>query len=138
MNNRFKFRIWDKNNKCYLNTTNGLHFELMYGGLRTVSWFVGQNEYTIEQCTGSTDINEKLIYEGDIILSKFNGMGRIAYYHSSLCVIWKDNVQYFDQKTTLTPIPLDTHNVEIIGNINENIEIIRGEIEWIILNSGYG
>lgn len=77
------------------------------------------------QCTGLKDKNGKPIYEGDFIQSRFNGLGRIVYYHAALVVAWKNEVCFYGHTTTSTPIPLDTENIEVIGNIHENPELLK-------------
>ena len=78
-----------------------------------------------EQCTGLKDKNGKLIYEGDIVESNFNGLGRILYNHAALTVAWKEEVYFYGHRTPSTPIPLDVENIEIIGNIHENPELLK-------------
>ena len=125
-NDRFKFCVWDIQNNCYLRTKQGLFFKLKDGGLRSVAWFIMRPEqYIVEQCTGLRDKNGKLVFERDVITSKFNGLGAIIYNHSALVVVWKNEVCFYGHKTTSTPIPLDTHNIEIIGNIHENPQLLK-------------
>ena len=111
---RFKFRFWDekagKYDNCYCCSDRG---------------FLWADIIIPEQCTGLKDKNGKLIYEGDFIQSKFNGLGRILYNHAALVVAWKNEVYFYGHSTTSTPIPLDTENLEIIGNIHENPELLE-------------
>lgn len=79
----------------------------------------------VEACTGLKDKNGKLIYEGDIVQSRFNGIGRIVYYHAALVVAWKNEVCFYGHETRSTPIPLDVENIEIIGNIHKNPELLK-------------
>lgn len=39
----------------------------------------------------------------------------------------KNEFCFYDYKTTSTPIPLDTENIEVIGNIHENPELLKGK-----------
>lgn len=115
---RLKFRVWDKKEETYDST-------------KIYPWFWEEttdfctDEVIVEQCTGLKDKNKKLIYEGDFIKSKFNGIGRITYYHAALVVAWKDKTVFYGHETTSTPIPLDTENIEVIGNIHENPELLK-------------
>lgn len=123
-NDRLKFRAYDPVEKYYyydfliMSDGNGA----MYTPLRE-----GEDEdrLIIEQCTGLKDKNGKLIYEGDIVQSRFNGIGRIVYYHAALVVAWKNEVCFYGHETRSTPIPLDVENIEVIGNIHENPELLE-------------
>ena len=134
MNDRFKFRVWDKIHERYIYCDFAGYCSVDYlgkGEKRIVFMpsgveqikngkpllYAKEDEAKIEQCTGLKDKNGKLIYEGDIILvdddkcpvewdsenARYNvvGYGEIAY--------------------------LNYNDIEVIGNIHENPELLKEE-----------
>jgi hypothetical protein len=123
-NNRFKFRVWDNINKRYEKdlTLIDKDGDLCYQDGHKYCNGEHPEDFTIEQCTGLTDKNGKLIYEGDIVIGSWNtklivfwdaisasymvkplnncGGDRELHYYSNM-----DGVLYY--------------NFEIIGNIHE-------------------
>lgn len=133
---RFLIRYWCKETNSYLNTSKLVYNDGTCTQVGTkqlpngtfASYVIKEwntSELISEQCTGLKDKNGKLIYEGDFVQSKFNGLGRIVYYHAALVVAWKNEVCFYGHTTTSTPIPLDTENIEVVGNIHENMELIN-------------
>jgi len=115
MQDRFKFRVWDIERKCFFNDD-----EVVIYPNGEDSYFNADYDFTesvVEQCTGLKDKNGKLIYEGDIILvdddkcpvewdsenARYNvvGYGEIAY--------------------------LNYKDIEIIGNIHKNTDLLGEE-----------
>lgn len=69
MNDRFKFRVWDKELREYSIAPNYINCET--GELEQLNLpeglSPGGERFIVEQCTGLKDINGKLIYEGEIV-----------------------------------------------------------------------
>lgn len=124
---RFKFRVWDDEfNEFENENENGLI--LFADGLvvrKTGEYVVVLYNIIIEQCTGLKDKKGKLIYEGDIFKCP-QGIYTIAVDDFGLWTVldkfcnvaeWSDFVKnyLFDE---------DNKQIEIIGNIHENAELL--------------
>lgn len=115
LNNRYKFRAWDKKNKKMLENmgVNPCMEEICADGLWNDDW----NDYEIMQYTGLKDKNRKMIYENDIV--KFDGMthdtiGTITYKNGRYCIPHKHGYYDFDFIS----------NCEIIGNVYEHSHLL--------------
>jgi uncharacterized phage protein (TIGR01671 family) len=89
MNNRFKFRAWDKENKimhynaeCAYDSMNGTP-PLMHDSFGSL---LDDDNFIIEQCTGQTDMEDRLIYENDIV----NVYRPMLDAYEKAVVIWAD------------------------------------------------
>lgn len=130
VNSRFSFRVWNKRKKRYderyVIGSNGWAYELVDVGNE---WYdlIPNEEVAIEQCTGLTDKNGKLIYEGDIVVGSWS---------TKLIVFWdvissSFRVNPFEDKCgdreihyyTVIATPRDGSikciNYEVVGNIHE-------------------
>lgn len=106
-----KFRAWDKkNNEMLLN----ILFE-------NEVYFYSTYEYM--QYTGLMDKNGKEIYEGDIVKHKVFGIRQITWGSDYDCL--KGNLGFMYNKTLAFLHENDSCEVEVIGNIFENPELLQ-------------
>lgn len=155
MKDRFKFRAKRIDNNqwyygCYLFLKNPPEYD--WSGKKKESkgdihFIIDENDInyaiapqTLGQCTGLNDKNGKLIFEGDIVRVDEN-LFEIVYEIGSFMIAtktncasihqfkgyWNDNVYplsqlYFEYENEEFTID----NLEIIGNIYENPELLKG------------
>lgn len=133
---RYYFRVWDKDTKTmhyndFVITPTGYAAKLE-GTCDNSLFLLNQADFDfnekvkIMQCTGIQDRNGNLIYEGDII--------EIMHSMGAKAVVDWDNVRCcFKLKgkgiayNALATIRNDY--LEIVGNINENLELLEKEAE---------
>ena len=129
MNDRFKFRHWDKQvNKMRYGDiqlgSNGIPFIIS----PELPMLVQDIEDVVTmQCTGLKDKNGKLIYEGDVVKEE-------GFYWE---VVWNTNVTYQWSLRRIEPNSIYPHIItfssllswkkyEVIGNIYENEDLLNG------------
>lgn len=133
MNNRFKFRIWDK-------PTSRIFYDICIGFIKdgmTKDWACAdtpedQISYTgdrlkdieIMQCTGLKDKNGKLIFEGDILKCLYISpigeiIPKLGFVKFDFGAFW------FDYKLGSSYLYNENALFEIIGNIHENPELLE-------------
>lgn len=114
-----KFRAWDKEKKM-MNIVDGIHFdedkiwEISCHGTRWRSI----RFYILMQSTGLHDKNVKEIFEGDVV-KYWENIGYIEFYQGSWVINWNDG--------SLFDLYDNENNLEVIGNIHENRDLIKGE-----------
>lgn len=118
MNDRFKFRVWDKVSKRYF------FIELKFGDNGYHPLFIEKPIF--EQCTGLKDKNSKLIYEGDVveIIDRENSNTLDRIYP----MLFNEKVAKFGYKHPdghfFYHSNNDDYSYEVVGNIHENPEMI--------------
>lgn len=120
---RFKFRVWDNENKFYLEPGS-----LLYDRTGKISGWYSKYIYTVEQCTGVKDKNGKQIFEGDVLKvpAFFGGFVNMRVFWNDSTCRW--DLGYSGKRSTekdMTVLVPELGNAsEIIGNIHD-MEIER-------------
>ena len=131
MNNRFKFRVWDKLAKrmIYPHNDNQQHFIIdLNGRFHNLQNGSGGDDYVIQPYTGLNDSNDDPIYEGDILKNHYdvgnNIIGQVLYEsdHGGYIFQWKRRGQ--DYKITNLNCDVAFHSA-IVGNIFEHSELLK-------------
>jgi uncharacterized phage protein (TIGR01671 family) len=131
MNNRFKFRVWDKlaERMIYPHNDNQQHFIIdLNGQFHNLQNGSGGDDYVIQQYTGLTDKNGKEIYEGDIVQYNQNS----SYDNMNFIAKWSDDKLGFifqsnsgEQLVNQTPHLNRFKHLEVVGNIFEHSELLK-------------
>lgn len=136
MNDRFKFRVWDKQNEQYVDSADMLYIEpsgeITYGcydGDIEDMYYYEQDDVVIEQCTGLKDKNGKLIYDNDLIMIG-NKLYRVAIDDFGCRTVILDNNPFKEVIEWSDIVKIYYfHNrvdeIEVIGNIHENPELLE-------------
>ena len=140
-----KFRVWDERAKQYADTKKCVYIVgVLHNNKITLGFDSPKAEYSLglvlEQFTGLLDKNGKEIYEGDILkTNQALVIHEVVFYQSSFTTIRRANEhgrelrqkvgeKFYGQDTYLDE-PLDdlVGGSEIIGNIHDNPELLKGE-----------
>ncbi len=128
-----RFRAWDIERKGYIQGFNMVNYHGYFNkGLKKsiyrydTKW--DEEEYILEQYTGLKDKNGKEIYEGDLLqLITFEGGGGISAFSVEFengCFGINTNGEYLAELKYYIDMPFIS--AEIIGNIHENPELLKG------------
>jgi len=131
MNNRFKFRVWDKlaERMIYPHNDNQQHFIIdLNGQFHNLQNGSGGDDYVIQQYTGLTDSNDDPIYEGDILKNHYdvgnNIIGQVLYEsdHGGYIFQWKRKGRGQDYKNLNCDVSFES---VIVGNKFEHSELLN-------------
>lgn len=152
MNERFKFRAWHKEYKRMVDvykfgqdmgacewvwhsniypTEDGEPVLNDWGAICERQEIITRSKLTnceFMQCTGLKDKNGKLIFEGDIIKEWFGETGtyQVIYENSTASFIFSNlNDEDYDYDLRQNPDLFPDQDLEIIGNIHENPELLK-------------
>lgn len=122
MQDRFKFRVWHI-------PTKTMEYNGLWTGYPNIERKMSDCNFEVMQCTGLSDKNSKLIYEGDIVYKKGNKDHKGNKMFS--IVVWCSMYAEFNisDENGLHRMPSNSNNVEVIGNIYENPELLNKEQE---------
>ncbi len=117
MNDRFKFRVWDKRNKRHIYEIERTYDSNNESGAWSFAEVLEDDNFIVEQCTGLRDKNGCLIYEGDIVRqTTTNRTCRIVFFRGAFC----GEFCGWYSKAYASPISqwLRSELDEVIGNIH--------------------
>ena len=142
MQDRFNFRVWDKENKCMHYPTRHSNFANVNGTIVKIESYPTSNsayfgkriahefdDAILMQNIGLKDKNRKLIYEGDIVKNDKNLLYSVLFnsfeHQTKICFKRIENPDYYPHISTWQDIGYkDQKNYEVIGNIYENKELL--------------
>jgi hypothetical protein len=109
------FRVWCKNNKEWekdlvVITQNGDLYEIKYRNGKLENYLLRKDTHIIQFDTGLIDMYGRKIYEGDIVIPRYNGFSAFEVKFEK----GKYNVADFK-----------TDSCEIIGNIFKNADSLE-------------
>ena len=125
-----KFRAWIKNYNCYADVLgfeqDRLFVQFQSGERAQHRLYVPIEDCVLEQYTGLKDKNGEMVYDGDIVLDRYDG-------DDAFIVEWdKDTASFILTDTEhILNVSFDNFypdkDLEIIGNIHENQELMESE-----------
>lgn len=141
MQDRFLTRYFDKvtqaiytlkpiTNTCE-NGKDIVFYGILVSGIGQISEYDLNNVYSSRfikmQSTGRKDKNSKLVFEGDIVFKKGSKNYKGEKMFSK--VLWSDEAAAFmiSDENGLHQMPHNSSNIEVVGNIYENSELVKGE-----------
>lgn len=119
MNDRFRFRAWNKKEKIMYYDAEQT-YDFLFGRPKAIpcdnfEGLLWDEDFVVEQCTGIKDKNGKLIYEGDVIRVEDNNCS----------VSWDNENARYEVSGYGEIAYLNYYDIEVIGNIHENPEFLE-------------
>ena len=134
MSKEIKFRIWDKDSGYFIKVSDtNKHYLSLNGDIIIIDemgfiYEMDKENYIIDRYTGLKDKNGKEIYEGDIIRLKHHIDKRINVVGKVIFLSEQASFGIIDDLGQEYPLFRNTtEQIEIIGNIYENLELLEGK-----------
>ena len=84
---------------------------------------------TVGQFTGVLDKNDKKIFEGDVVKTKYGRLCVVVWFSSQVCNCWDlETIRTLDNVRITPPTSIDLFkkcNLEVVGNIHDNPELLE-------------
>jgi uncharacterized phage protein (TIGR01671 family) len=85
-----------------------------------------ENKWIVMQFTGLLDKNGKEIYEGDIVQEDVRHITAEIVWREQSCSFVRHEIKPHGTKCNWELYPVDSNIYEVIGNIHENKDLLRG------------
>lgn len=120
-----KFRIWDTEEMIYpdqnFNFSNAVFWNIKITGEKTIKVDT-LNYQSLMQFTGIKDVNKVEIYEGDIVQNGLFGTWIVQPLYKGSMSLLGICQKYKNSNFDISAL---NSNVEVIGNIHENPELLK-------------